>query len=145
MAGSSTAALEVIEDGAGGTERSLRIRGTIAVSDGGPNAPGAWYLPGGTQVGRPSRPVDLTAKSQVVFWAKGDGVSYRLGLTFGPAGDLVAGVEFQSFRASNEWAEISLPLSGFVGADRGMVSGILFSGPEGTGSFKLQIDELRLR
>ena len=86
--------------------------------------------------------VDLSAKSAITFWAKGEGDTYRLFLfsedqRFNPA--------VQTFVAGPDWAEFRYPLSSFSGIDVSAFWRITFSGGPGTGEFAFQIDEVSFR
>jgi len=131
--GSSTSTLSVVDGGAAGSAKSLLIRGTIVPND-PVAAAGALYWPIG--------PVDLSSKSELVFWAKGTGATYRVILNNAGLTDLPS---VQGFVAGPEWTEFVIPLSGFVGVDRQAVVTVAFAGGEEPGEFHLQIDELRLR
>ncbi len=131
--GSSTAAWSVVADGADGTGHSLSIEGTIVANETF-SASGALYWPLG--------PVDLTAKSEIAFWAKGDGRSYRL-IAFGQ--NVAQSFASQTFVAGPEWTEIGIPLRGFEGVDPAAAVSFLFAGPEEPGEFVLQVDEIRFR
>lgn len=131
--GQSMARLTVVDGGAAGTERSLSITGTIVQNE--PVAvAGANYWPFG--------PVDLSSKSEIVFFVKGTGSTGRLilngpGLSRVPSG--------QTFTVGSEWTEVTIPLSGFRGVDLHRVATIVFAPDETPGDFTLQIDEVRIR
>jgi len=131
--GHSTSTYAVVEGGAAGTRRSLQISGTLVDND--PVAvAGALYWPFG--------PVDLSSKSEIVFWARGSGATYRL-IMNGPGLSRIPSA--QTFVAGPEWAEIVVPLSGFDGADPHRAVSFAFAAGEAPGEFSLQIDEVRIR
>jgi len=131
--GRSTATLAVVDGGAEGTKKSLSISGTIVQNE--PVAvAGANYWPFG--------PVDLSAKSEIVFWARGTGSTGRLILN-GPGMSRVPAP--QTFAVGPEWTEIRIPLSGFRGVDVRRVVTIVFAAREAPGEFSFQIDEVRIR
>jgi len=131
--GTSTSTLSVVDGGAAGSARSLLIRGTIV-----PNTPvaaaGALYWPIG--------PVDLSSKSELVFWAKGTGATYRVIMNNAGLTDLPS---VQRLVAGPEWTEFVIPLTDFAGVDRRAVTTFAFAGSEEPGEFQFQIDELQLR
>jgi hypothetical protein len=127
--GQSSARLTVVDGGAAGTERSLSISGTIVQNE--PVAvAGANYWPFG--------PVDLSSKSEIVFFVKGTGSTGRLIINGGVA-------SAQTFFVGSEWSEVTVPLSGFRDLDPHRVTTIIFAPDETPGEFTLQIDEVRIR
>src|SRR5690606_8784905 len=71
--GSSTGTIEVVDGGANGSAKALRISGTIV----GPLLyawAGAMWSPGAMQM----QPADLSSKKEIVFAAKGSGATYRV-------------------------------------------------------------------
>jgi len=131
--GRSTATLKVVDGGAAGTQRSLSISGTIVQNE--PVAvTGANYWPFG--------PVDLSSKSEIVFFVKGTGSTGRL-IVNGPGLSVVPSP--QVFTIGSEWTEITIPLSGFRDVDLHRVTTIVFAPDDTPGEFTLQIDEVRIR
>lgn len=137
----SSAELEIVDGGAAGSTRSLAIRGRIAEpGESAGESPRYWGEFAGPSfvIGV----VDLSAKSEITFWAKGEGDTYRLFLfsedqRFDPA--------VQTFVAGPDWTEFRFPLSSFSGVDFGAFWRITFSGGPDTGEFAFQIDEVSFR
>jgi hypothetical protein len=85
--------------------------------------------------------VNLSAAKALVFWARGDGKTYRV-MVYTQAGGYMPGM--QTFAAGPEWKQYTFPFTAFNGADGHDVTAILFaSGPEAR-KFDFQIDGVRL-
>ncbi|MFZ1129548.1 MAG: CIA30 family protein [Terriglobales bacterium] len=135
--GKSTGTMNVVADGANGSEHSLDGSGYI---DGGLSYAwaGVMFSPGS----RPFAPVNLSAKKNLSFWAKGDGKTYRA-MIFTQSGGRMPAI--QTFTAGREWKQFTLPLSAFDGTDGHDITAILFVGGPQAGKFDFQIDEFRLQ
>ncbi len=91
----------------------------------------------------PMQPVDLSARSELVFQVRGDGRSYNAMLFSGPS---VQGMPATlTFQAGPEWTEVRLALSDFPGADLSLVRGIAFTAGHPAGSFEFFLDDVELR
>jgi hypothetical protein len=139
--GKSSANIEIVDGGAAGSNRSLDIRGLIVEPEKSVVKNRRWW---GEYAGASFflGPLDLSAKSEITFWARGEGDAYRLllftkNLGFTPA--------VQTFVAGPDWAEFTYPLSSFSGADVSGVRRVAFSGGSEPGEFAFQIDEVRFR
>jgi imidazolonepropionase-like amidohydrolase len=137
----SSANIKIVDEGAAGSNRSLEIRGLIVEPEKSVFKNRRWW---GEYAGASFNmgPLDLSAKTEITFWARGEGDAYRLllfteNLGFTPA--------VQTFVAGADWAEITYPLSSFSGADISGVRRIVFSGGSEPGEFVFQIDEVRFR
>lgn len=131
--GQSTSVLSVVDRGAAGTSKSLSIQGTIVANE--PMAvSGALLWPFG--------PVDLSAKSELLFWARGSGEEYRV-IMNGPG--MTEASSYQTFVASEQWSEIVIPLDGFAGIDPRRVVTFVFGAGGEPGNYSFQIDEVRIR
>lgn len=137
MGGASVAELALIEDGAQGSQGALAISGDIR-----PGFPfpwsGALFFPGAV----PMAPVDLSAATELVFWARGEGGPYRV-MMFSSTLQRVP--QEQTFVVEKEWREIVLPLASFPGLDPKTLMGLLFSGTMKQGRFRFDIDGVRFR
>jgi len=131
--GHSSSTLAVVEGGAAGTSRSLQISGTL-VDNKPVAAAGALYWPFG--------PVDLSSKSEIVFWARGSGTTARL-IMNGPGLSRIPSA--QTFGTGPEWSEIVIPLSRFDEVDPHRTVSFVFAAGEEPGAFSFQIDEVRIR
>lgn len=135
--GKSTAETAVIDGGAEGSAKSLRIHGTI--SDAFAQAwAGAMFSPG-KQI---FQPANLSDKKELRFWTKGDGKTYRVfifdeGKGFAPL--------TQTFIAGPDWREVVFPLSAFGGSDGKGIMAVIFGGGPAPGQFEFQIDNVRFR
>ncbi|HEU0053904.1 MAG TPA: hypothetical protein VFQ39_12040, partial [Longimicrobium sp.] len=121
-----------------GSAGALAVTGTI---DGAlPYAwAGAMFTPGD----RPMAPVDLSAKKEVRFWARGDGKTYRV-MIFAQSKGFTPLV--RSFTAGPEWKEIVIPFSAFGGGINGSdLMGLIFTGGPAAGGFAFQIDGVRFQ
>jgi len=134
--GKSTGDMKVVDSGANGDKHALGISGVI---DGG--LPYAWagvmWAPGS----QPFVPVDLSAKRNISFFAKGDGQTYRV-LVFTTSGGRIPAQ--QTFVAGPAWKKTSIPFSAFNGTDGHDISAVLFVGGPAAGKFDFQVDEVAL-
>ena len=131
--GRSTATLRIVSGGANGTGKALSITGTL-IANGPDTFAGPTYRPWG--------PVDLSSKSELVFWARGNGSPARV-IAFEPnPGGVRATHEFV---VGSEWTEIVVPLSGLEPVYPRHIQSFVFTGPATGGDFTLQIDDVRLR
>ena len=135
--GKSVATLTIAGDGADGSNHSLEIAGTIA--GGLPYAwAGAMFSPGA----QPMQPVNLSARHELTFWAKGDGKTYRV-LIFSESKGMTPIA--RSFETTTGWKEYTMPLASFAGVDGKGLMAVIFTGGPDAGSFRFQIDNVRFR
>lgn len=134
--GKSTAEMQVVEAGADGSAKALRVSGTV---DGA--LPYAWagaaFMPGSA----PMQPVDVSAAKEVSFWARGDGKTYRVMLFVQSRGMMPM---TRTFVSTPEWKEFTLPLSAFGTDGKDLLMLIVAAGPA-PGSFEFYVDEVKLR
>jgi imidazolonepropionase-like amidohydrolase len=134
MGGKSTATMEIVDGGANGTAKSMRVH---TVTD-----PGGMYPWAGVMLHfgpKPMAPVDLSARSGVTLFARGDtGLKVLL---FAAGSGRIPHVT--TVHAGPDWTPISIAWSD-LGVDGKDVQAILFCGP-GTGTTDFQIDEVRLK
>ena len=134
--GKSTGEMKVVSGGTNASKHALEISGVI---DGG--LPYAWsgvmWSPGS----QPFVPVNLSAKKSISFMATGDGQTYRVLIFTASSGRIPAQ---QTFTAGTEWKKITVPFSAFNGTDGHDISAVLFVGGPNAGTFKFQIDDVRL-
>ena len=92
------------------------------------------------------KPVNLSKKNTISFWAKGDGQTYTLiVLTEARSGQSGEPPAMTSFTAGpGRGSEYSFPFSTFE-TDGSDLSGIGFIGIQGAGSFEFQIDEVEIK
>ena len=136
MGGKSTADMTVVNGGAAGTSKSLQVAG-VQVAGGTFMWAGAIFYP----ASQPFTPANLSANHGIRFWARGEGVEYRLMLFASSNGPMPA---TQTFVAGPEWKQYSFPFSAFTGIDPSSVQGILFAAPGAPGKFRFQIDQVEL-
>jgi Imidazolonepropionase and related amidohydrolases len=134
MGGASTAAMDVVGDGANNTAKALHVHADTKPGSVFPWA-GAMLLLGAT----PMQPVDVSAKSGLSFYAKGD-TDIRVMLFAASAGRIP---RMTTVHAGSGWTEITLPWSTFS-VDGKDVQAFLFCG-NGGGVADFQIDEVRLK
>jgi imidazolonepropionase-like amidohydrolase len=134
--GSSTAVVKVVTTGAAGSPGALEINGHIDQAHMFPWA-GPMFSPGPT----PMAPTDLSRFTEIVFWTRGDGSTYRL-LVFSPRLGMIPAET--SFVATGEWVEHRIPFSTF-GIDGGDLQAIMFSAGKGRADFRFLIDEVRFQ
>jgi imidazolonepropionase-like amidohydrolase len=134
MSGKSIGTMEVVAGGANGTPKALHVH---AETKAGAMFPwsGAMVIIGAT----PMQAVDVSAKSGLSFYAKGD-VDIRLMLFAASAGRVP---RMTTVHAGAAWSEINVPWSKF-GVDGKDVQAFLFCGNE-IGVADFQIDEVRLK
>ncbi len=136
VGGESTAEIQVVPGGANGSRFSLAVRGEIR-----PGFPfafaGAAFYPGSA----PMQPADLSASQAIVFWAKGDGQTYRL-MVYSQARGYIPGT--QPFTAGPEWRLYIFPLAEVGGTDGRDITAIVFSAGPQPAKFDFRIDEVRL-
>lgn len=136
--GASTVAHRWVEGGADGSRGALEISGEIRAGFAFPWA-GMMFFPGA----EPMQPVDATSRSELVFWARGDGRSYNAMLFSGESAQSIPSM--QSFVAGPQWRQVRLPLSGFAGADPATLRGLAIAAGQPEGAFALRIDRVELR
>jgi imidazolonepropionase-like amidohydrolase len=132
--GVSTASMEVVAGGANGTPKSLHIHADTKPGFMFPWA-GAMLMLGAT----PMQPVDLSAKSGLSFFAKGD-TDIRVMLFSVSTGRVPRQT---NVHAGAEWTAITLPWSAFT-VDGKDVQMIVFCGPD-KGAADFAIDEVKLK
>ena len=134
--GTSTGAFKVQAGGADGTSKSLAISGEITTAFAYPWS-GVMWSPGL----QPMQPADLSSKSGIRFWSKGDGGTYRV-MVFAQSKGMTP-VQ-QEFFAGPEWREHVMPWSAF-GLDGKGIMAVIFTGGPKPGAFQFQVDEVVLQ
>jgi beta-glucosidase len=138
--GKSNSKLEVIEPGAAGSKGAMQVSGEV-IPGGQFIFAGALYSPGPA----PMQPANLSNKSTISFWAKGDGKTYTLlVLTGSRSGQNGEAPAMTSFAAGPEWKQYTFPFSTFEtgGSD---LSGIGFIRVQEPEKFQFDIDELEIK
>jgi imidazolonepropionase-like amidohydrolase len=134
--GKSTAEIGVVDGGASGSPKALRITGLIDAS-----VPYAWagavFMPGSV----PMEPTNLSAKKELSFWARGDGQMYRVMLFAQSRGMMPL---FKTFQADTAWKEYNFPLASF-GTDAKDLLMVLVVGGPAPGKFDIRVDDVRFR
>ncbi len=136
--GSSTSTMKLIAGGAKGSTGALEVRGQIKPGFAFPWA-GTMFFPGSA----PMRAVDLSARREIVFQARGDGREYNVLLMSGANEQAMPAM--QGFVAGPDWKEVRLQLEAFSGADPGMLRGIGFSAGLPLGEYRFEVDQVELR
>lgn len=134
MGGQSTANMKVVAGGAQGSRGSLLITGKLAAGSYFPFA-GAMFFPGA----KPFAPTDLSSRSAVSFWAKGDGSTYDVMMFARNIGRIPV---TSQFAAGATWKHYVIPFSGFAGLNPKGVEGVAFSATGAPGPFRFQIDQV---
>ncbi|MBV8546196.1 MAG: amidohydrolase family protein [Acidobacteria bacterium] len=132
--GKSTASMDVVAGGANGTPKSLHIHADTQPGFMFPWA-GAMLMLGAT----PMQPVDLSSKSGLSFFAKGD-TEIRVMLFAASTGRIPRQT---TVHAGADWTAITLPWIAF-NTDGKDVQMLVFCGPD-KGTVDFAIDELRLK
>ena len=136
IGGTSTTQYSVVEGGADGTARALRVTGNI-VAGGMASWAGRMFHAGA----QPFAPADLSAWSGFSFWARGDRGTHVVMLFAQSLGQIPA---VQTFVAGDEWQLHSFAFEDFPGVDASGLLALLISGA-GEGEFEFQVDEVRFR
>lgn len=136
--GSSVDAHRLVPDGAGGSPGALEITGEIRPGFAFPWS-GVMFFPATV----PMQPVDMSARRELVFQARGDGRNYNVMLFSGPSAQGVPAM--LSFVAGPEWQEVTMQLAGFPGADLSLLRGIAFTAGAPDGEFRFLIDRVEIR
>ena len=137
VGGNSTVTVEIGDGGAEGSAHYLTVSGEIGDGFGFPWA-GEMFYPGAM----PMAPVDLSAATELVFWARGEPGTYRVMMfcqALGPAPTI------QTFDVEDEWQQVSLRFDAFPGLDASALLGVLWAGGPGTGPFQFDIDQIEIR
>jgi hypothetical protein len=92
---------------------------------------------------QPMQAVDASARTALVFQARGDGRTYQAMLFSGAATHAMPAM--QGFTAGPEWTEVRIPLSAFAGADPSMLRAVAITAGLPEGAFELHIDQVELR
>ncbi len=131
--GSSKARMELVDGGAKGTARALRVQGDV-VEASGRHFSGVMFFPGKEQ----NEPANFGKGKSLRFWIRGDGRKYALQIYNARRGPVPA--IKRELVAEKEWSEQVVPLDGDVGSD---ITGFWF-GSRQPGPFQLEIDEVRV-
>jgi len=138
--GKSTSTIAVVQPGASNTKGALQVSGEVASGGQFPFA-GALFSPGSA----PMQPVNLSKKSSISFWAKGDGKPYTLlVLTVARSGQSGEAPAMATFTASPEWTQYTFPFSAFE-TDGSDLIGIGFIEVQEPGKFQFEVDEFEIK
>jgi len=137
--GKSTAAIQIAQSGANGSQGALDVKGEII-----PGAQftwaGAMFSPGSA----PMAPANLSSKKGINFWAKGDGKSYTLVVLTEARSGQNGMPAMTQFVAGPEWKQYSFPFSTFE-TDGGDLSALVFVATQQTGKFEFEIDQVEIK
>jgi imidazolonepropionase-like amidohydrolase len=136
IGGKSKAQLAVAEGGAQDSKHALKINGTIAGISAQRWA-GVFFSPGAA----PMTPANLSAKSGLAFWARGDGKTASV-MVFSQIRGFVPAIK--TFVPGKEWKHFRFAWKDFDGLDGTQTLGIFFGGGTEPGAFELLIDDVRL-
>lgn len=134
--GTSSVAFEVVDGGANGSAKALRVSGEITDA-----LPYAWAGVMWSPTSTPMAPANLSEASGLRFYTRGDGRSNRV-LVFSQAAGMTP--LMHEFVAPVEWTEVVMPWSA-VGIDGSDVMAILFVGSPPAGEFWFEVDDVTLR
>lgn len=90
----------------------------------------------------PMQPANLSSKSGLSFWAKGDGQTYRV-MIYAKSKGFTPGIK--TFVAGPEWKQFEFPFADFAGVDAHGIMGVIFCGGSKPGPFDFQIDDVRFK
>lgn len=134
--GQSSGTVDIVDGGAEGSARALRIRGTISDA-----VPYAWYGAMWSPGIQPMSPVDLSRFDGFSFRTRGDGGTYRAIIFAQSHG-------FQplerNFESGSEWREVAFSWADF-GIDGSDIMGVVLVGGPTPGPFSFLVDDFRLR
>ena len=134
--GKSEAQMMWSEGGAVGSRGAMKIGGEIRDGFAFPWA-GAAFSPGTSS----NAPANLSAKSGIAFWAKGDARRYAVEVFTRGKGFMPA---MKVFMAGPEWKEYAITFEE-LGIDGSDVMMIFFGAVQDPGPFTLFVDEIRLK
>ena len=134
--GKSKGDMLIVDGGAEGSAKALRISGTV---DGA--LPFAWAGAALIPANTPMQPVDVSAAKEISFWARGDGKVYRVMLFAQSRGMTPL---MRTFQSTAEWKEHTIPLAAFGTDGKDLVMLIFAAGPA-PGGFELLVDGIKLR
>ena len=120
MGGKSKAAMTVVEGGAEHSKHALKINGTIAGTSAQRWA-GVFFSPGAT----PMSPANLSGKSGLSFWARGDGKTATV-MVFSQARGFIPVIK--TFVPGKEWKQFRFAWKDFDGLDGTQTLGLFFGG-----------------
>ncbi len=132
--GSSTAVLSVTKGGAAKSKHALRIRGELTKAAGAIAWSGAMFMPGA----QPLAPANLSRKTKLLAWVRGDPGRYQVMLMSGPMPARVA------LEVGKNWRRIEIPLDRFVDVDTWALVGVLFAAVGEPRAFTLELDDVRI-
>ena len=132
--GSSTATISVVKGGAARSKHALRIRGELTAAAGAIAWAGAMFMPGPS----PMAAANLSSKTKLVAWVRGDPGHYQVMLLSGP---MPARVELEVGKA---WRRVEIPLDRFDGVDTWALVGVLFAAVGEPRRFTLELDDVRI-
>lgn len=138
MGGASTETHVLVAGGAAGSRGALEVSGEIRSGSPFPWS-GVMFFPSA----EPMRPVDFSSRTELVFWARGDGRQYQAMVFSGPSTQGMPSM--QAFTTGPEWRQVRLPLAGFAGADTALLRGVAFTAGQPAGAFRFRLDHVELR
>lgn len=134
--GKSKGDVQIVDGGAEGSPKSMRLSGTI---DGA--LPYAWagaaLIPASTAM----QPVDMSAAKEISFWARGDGKVYRV-MLFAQSRGMTPMT--RTFQSTAEWKEHTIPLTAFGTEGKDVVMLIIAAGPA-AGAYELFVDGVKVK
>lgn len=133
--GKSEAKMETAPGGAEGSKGYLRVTGEVKEGFGFPWS-GVLFSPGATMMA----PVNLSAKTAIQFWAKGDGQTYQMMVFTARLGYRPA---TRTFVAGPDWKPVTLTFASF-GIDGSDIMAFVWAAGPKTGKFALGLDNIRL-
>jgi len=138
--GKSTSTIDIGQPGAANTKGALQVTGEVVPGGPFPFA-GAVFWPGTA----PMQAVNLSKKTTISFWAKGDNKPYTiLFLTESRSGQSGEVPAMATFAAGPEWKQYTFPFSAFE-TDGSDLMGIGFFRVQEPGKFQFQLDELEIK
>ncbi len=134
--GKSKGETAIVEGGANGSARSLRVKGTIEDSS-GQHWAGILFSPGP----RSLSPANLSSKSGISFWARGAGKPLYV-MVFSQSRGFTPAIK--EFVAPGEWKQFQFDWKDFEGFDGNALLGIFWGAGAQAGPFEFEIDDVHL-
>jgi imidazolonepropionase-like amidohydrolase len=134
MGGASVAEMEIIDGGADGTDKAMRVSGEVREGYLFPWA-GAMFSPGPAQM----QPADLSSRKGISFWVRGEGGTLSFGIMAVSHGFRPL---INPFSVSGDWTRHEFSFED-LGLDATDITGVMFT-CNARGSFAFEIDEVRI-
>jgi hypothetical protein len=134
IGGKSSAAIKVVDGGAGGSGKALEVEGEVV--SGAVSWAGAIFFPGS----EPMSPVNLSTRHAIAFWAQGDRDTCQV-MVYSRSGGYIP--RMRAFAVGPEWKKVTMPLAEF-GTDGHDLTGLMIGLSGRPGRFRFVVDGIAL-